>query len=162
MAANEDFTNKLRTEVEKTDTLLEEKLTMDEEKRLGGIEKTKLGATIEEQNQKLGAIKAEIDEKQKIVDEKLKRVTQMRTDNTKEQDKNNRNKKNYAALIAKLEFIESKYDYSSQAKGLRIEDFKDLQMSNLNVNNAIDGFASKLQMTQKEIQEIETRKSMMA
>jgi hypothetical protein len=151
LAANVDFTNKHGIEVEKTDTLLKEKLTMDEEKRLGGIEKVKLAALIEDQSQKLNALKAEIEEKQKIVDEKSKRVGQMRTDNTKETEKSNRNKKNYAALTAKLEFIESKYDYSSQAKGLRIEDFKDLQLSNVSVNNAIDGFATKLQVTQKEI-----------
>jgi len=129
---------------------------------LGNIEKTKLTALIEDQSGKLTALKTENDEKQRVVDEKLKRVTEMRTTSTKEQDRNNRNKKNLAALQAKLEFIESKYDYSSQAKGLRIEDFKDLQVSNSNVNNAIEGFTSKLTTCQKEIQEIETRKSMMA
>ena len=129
---------------------------------MGNIEKTKLTALIEDQSGKLTALKTENDEKQRVVDEKLKRVTEMRTTSTKEQDRNNRNKKNLAALQAKLEFIESKYDYSSQAKGLRIEDFKDLQVSNSNVNNAIEGFTSKLTTCQKEIQEIETRKSMMA
>lgn len=65
-----------------------------------------------------------------------------------------------AALLAKLQFIESKYDYSSGAKQLSLEDFKDLINSNINVNETIEGFNSKLGAVKKEIQSIEAMKNL--
>ena len=54
-----------------------------------------------------------------------------------------------------------KYDYSSQAKQLSLQDFKELMASNTNVNTTIGGFTGKLEVVQKEIQQIETMKNMM-
>ena len=71
--------------------------------------------------------------------------------NLVEKDKNNRYLKANAALKAKLEFIETKYDYSSSAKNLSMQDFRDIIESNLGVNSALDGFTGKLSDIQKEI-----------
>ena len=65
-----------------------------------------------------------------------------------------------AALRAKLEFIESKYDYSSSAKNMSIDDFKELMSSNQNVNTTMVTFNEKLVGIQKEIQSIEAMKNM--
>jgi hypothetical protein len=54
-----------------------------------------------------------------------------------------------AALKAKLEFIENNYDYSSAAKNMSLQDFKDIISSNINVNSSIGEFNSKLSATQK-------------
>jgi cytidylate kinase len=54
-------------------------------------------------------------------------------------------------LKAKLEFIESKYDYSSAAKQMSINDFKELIESNLSVNKTVDAFTSNLDNIKKEI-----------
>lgn len=93
---------------------------------------------------------------------KSKVVNEAKSVNTIEQEKNNRFKKANAALRAKLTFIEDNYDYSSKAKALNLSDFKEIIDSNQNVNSSLHSFAEKLVYTQKEIQEIETRKSMMA
>jgi hypothetical protein len=50
-----------------------------------------------------------------------------------------------------LDFIEQKYDYSSNAKQLSIEDFKELMTSNTNINSTMGGFTDKLLVVQKEI-----------
>lgn len=62
-----------------------------------------------------------------------------------ENEKNMKFSKANAALRAKLEFIESKYDYSSSAKQMSVEDFKELIMSNVSVNNTVSSFTDKLE-----------------
>lgn len=61
-------------------------------------------------------------------------VSEARRLNEAELDKRQRYLKANAALKAKLEFIESQYDYSSSAKQLSLSDFQDLIQSNLGVN----------------------------
>ena len=102
-----------------------------------------------------------IKQKQDEVNGKQKVVTDQSKVNVFEKDKNMRYTKANAALLAKLEFIESKYDYSSQAKQLSVQDFKELIASNTNVNQTFQGFTGKLENVQKEIQQIETMKNMM-
>ena len=60
-----------------------------------------------------------------------------------------------AALRAKLNFIEEKYDYSSSAKHMSIDDFREIVESNLNVNKTIGGFTGKLDQIQKELQQLD-------
>ena len=88
-------------------------------------------------------------------------VQEKRKVNEFEADKSHKYAKANAALRAKLEFIEKNYDYSSTAKQMSIHDFKELMMSNLNVNSTIEGFTGKLEVVQKELQQIETMKNIM-
>ena len=64
-------------------------------------------------------------------------------------------------MKAKLEFIETRYDYTSSAKNMSIQDFKELIESNLNVNGTLTGFTADLQKLQTEIQSLEVQKQMM-
>lgn len=82
---------------------------------------------------------------------RLKLVTEQRKVNTFEKDQNTKYLKQNAALKAKLDFIEQKYDYSSQAKQLSIADFKEIISSNTSVNNTLGGFTGKLENVQKDI-----------
>ena len=88
-------------------------------------------------------------------------MTEQRKANAYEKERNQRAVRSNAALKAKLAFIEEKYDYSSSAKNMSIQDFKELIESNLGVNQSITTFSGKLSNIQKEIQTIETMKSMM-
>ena len=81
----------------------------------------------------------------------MKVVEEARRVNLIEDEKNRKYSKANAALRAKLEFIEQKYDYTSSAKVLKLDDFKDLINSNATVNSTIEGFNSKLADIQKEI-----------
>lgn len=87
----------------------------------------------------------------KAVDEKQKSVFEQRMVKQIETEKNYTFTKNHAALSAKLQFIESNYDYSTQPKNLRLEDFRELVASNNGVNSAVEQFQGHLQKCQKEI-----------
>ena len=50
-----------------------------------------------------------------------------------------------------MEFIEEKYDYTSKAKAMSLQDFKELMQTNLAVNAALQPFTGKLEAVQKEI-----------
>jgi len=95
------------------------------------------------------------------VNQTLKTVEEKRRKSLFEDEKYRKYTKANAALKAKLEFIESKYDYTSSAKGMSLDDFKQLMSSNTNVNSAMSGFTSKLESIQKEIQSMEAMKNMM-
>jgi chromosome segregation ATPase len=117
-------------------------------------------ANIKLQTTELGELKTTIDEKQASVNDKLKKVEEARKVNLFEEEKNRKYAKANAALKAKLDFIETKYDYTSSAKNMSLEDFKDLMNSNSNVNQTMDGFTQKLTGIQKEIQSMEAMKNM--
>jgi len=116
---------------------------------------------VAEQATELKDLSDKISQKQTDVNGKLKLVEEARKVNTFENDKNRKYAKANAALKAKLQFIEDKYDYTSNAKNLSIEDFKELMNSNTSVNNSLTGFAEKLLNVQKEIQSLEAMKNMM-
>lgn len=89
----------------------------------------------------MDALREKINQKQAAVDTKLKEVEKARAENLERDLFNRKFSKANAALKAKLEFIEAKYDYTSSAKSMSLEDFKDLMNSNMSVNNTMDGFA---------------------
>jgi hypothetical protein len=60
----------------------------------------------------------------------LKAVEEARKINLFEEEKNRKYAKANAALKAKLQFIEEKYDYTSSATGLSLDDFRELVQSN--------------------------------
>ena len=132
--ANEDFSNKLRQEVEKHDQLLDELTQLKENLKLTKVKFEETKANIEVQDIDLKNLSETITQKQTEANQQIKTVEEARKVNAVEMDKNLKFAKANAALRAKLDFIESKYDYSTTAKQLSIEDFKDLITSNLNVN----------------------------
>ena len=113
------------------------------------------------QTEHLKGLRETIDKQQTEVNAKLKVVEEARRVNLFEDEKNRKYNKANAALKAKLDFIESKYDYTSSAKEMSIEDFKALINSNSNVNTTMNGFTQKLEKVQKEIQSLEAMKNMM-
>lgn len=158
--SNEDFSNKFREEKEKLDTLIDETVQLVETLRLTKEKFAQTEAHLKVQQAELNDLKKTIDEKQTNVNAKLKEVEEARKVNLFEEEKNRKYAKANAALKAKLDFIETKYDYTSSAKNMSIEDFKDLMNSNTNVNQTMDGFAQKLASIQKEIQSMEAMKNM--
>lgn len=96
-----------------------------------------------------------INKKQGDADAKGRIVAEARKVNEFESEKNKKFMKANAALRAKLNFIEEKYDYSSSAKHMSIDDFREIVESNLNVNKTIGGFTGKLDQIQKELQQLD-------
>ena len=109
----------------------------------------------------MSELKGIIDGKQADVNKRLKVVEEARKINLFEDEKNRKYMQANAALKAKLDFIEQKYDYTSSVKQLSLDDFKELMNSNSHVNETIDGFTQKLGTVQKEIQSLEAMKNLM-
>ena len=141
---NEDFSNKFREEREKHDGLLDELVQLKENLKLTKEKFAVTTKNIEVQDAEIKNLNDQITQKQTEVNNKLKLVEEARKVNVFENEKNRKYGKANAALKAKLNFIEEKYDYTSNAKNLSIEDFKELMQSNTNVNNSLTGFADKL------------------
>lgn len=110
----------------------------------------------------MAELKDIIEKKQTDVNQRLKKVEEARKINLFENEKNRKYAMANAALSAKLQFIEQKYDYTSSVKQLSLDDFKELMSSNAHVNETIEGFTAKLGTTQKEIQTLEATKKMSA
>ena len=100
---------------------------------------------VADQKQMLDELKATIDTKQANVDDTLEKVKEERKINLEEEERNRKLQKANTALKAKLEFIETRYDYTSSAKNMSVQDFKELIESNLNVNGTLSGFTTDLQ-----------------
>lgn len=136
-------------------------MELEEKMRLVVIDDKKNQEKLEVQNNQIKELKEVIDTKQAEVNKKLKKVEEDRKVSNFEEEKFRKFSKANAALKAKLEFIESKYDYTSSAKNMSLEDFKELMNSNANVNSTMGGFTSKLENVQKEIQNLEAMKNML-
>lgn len=157
---NEDFTNKFRDEKTKLDELIDETVEKTEQLRQMKEDLKETEANIKVQTDELNELKTTIADKQEAYNEKLKKVQEARKLNLFEEDKNRKFSKANAALKAKLDFIEANYDYTSSAKNMTLEDFKDLMSTNSSVNQTMDGFTQKLVAIQKEIQSMEAMKNM--
>jgi long-subunit acyl-CoA synthetase (AMP-forming) len=103
------------------------------------------------QDEQIKEITAVNEQKQKDVNDRLKRVEEARKLNLFEDEKNRKLGKVNAAHKAKMQFIEEKYDYTSKAKSMALQDFKELMETNDGVNTSITPFTAKLEEVQKEI-----------
>ena len=56
--------------------------------------------------------------------------------------------------MAKQEFIEANYDYTSTPNELNIDIFKKIVASNNDVNETVEGFVGKVDGVKKEVQKI--------
>lgn len=158
---NTEFQKKLFEETEKHDNLLDELTNRKESYRLALAKNDETEEILKVQQDELDARKVENETKENDRKEQLKKVEQMRKDNIFEDEKHRQFQKLNAALKAKLEFIEEKYDYTSAVKNLSITDFVDLINAHNTVNNTMGGFKDKLADVQQQIQQIEAEKNMM-
>ena len=58
------------------------------------------------------------------------------------------------ALLAKKQFIEANYDYTSTADNMSLEVFKNIVNSNTAVNETVQGFVGKVTDVKKEVSKI--------
>ena len=63
-----------------------------------------------------------------------------------------------AALKAKLQFIQTKFDFTSNVNLLNTDDFKTLVTSNDMVNLTVKEFVGRLDVVKEEIQKYEAMK----
>ena len=151
----EGLEGKVSDEKDKYDDLLNEKLVLDRitEEMKNNLDKNT--ATVEQQDGDIGELKTVTDE----LDKEVKDLNNQNTDaialNKEVENKYRRLAKTNLALQAKLEFLFKNYDFSSNVKGLRLEDFRNLVMSNEKVNENVSSFTDKLAKTKEDVMRFE-------
>ena len=157
---NEEFRKKLREESEKHDQLIDDVVELREKFRLAKEQFDEVTVKIEKETEELKTLKDKIKVDQTEHDALLKKVEEARKVNLFEEEKNRKYSKANAALTAKLDFIEQKYDTSSAAEKLEKRDFDDLIASNINVNTVMETFKGKLDIVKAEIKKREAEMAM--
>jgi hypothetical protein len=151
----EGLENKVDDEKDKYDDLLNEKLVLDRLSELMAQDLEKNKVVTEQQDVEIGELKGQTGELDKEVKDLNNQSEESKIFNREVENKYRRLAKANLALKAKLEFLFKNYDYSSNVKGLRIEDFKNLVMTNEKVNENVNSFADKLAKTKEDVMKFE-------
>ena len=131
---NRELATKLADEKANHDKLLHDKLELDKQME----NNTKLEKELNDKNAQttevLTQLKAKIDEQTKVTDELTAKVEEAKKINKTEEEKYRKLVQQNAALKAKLEFIQSKYDFTTNVNVLKSDDFQQLMSTNEIVN----------------------------
>lgn len=127
---NQELVSKLGDEKKKYETLLDEKLEIDEKLIIStkAFEETK--EKIIAQDKVIEEFKAKIEAQTKVTDELTHKIDEEKKINRVEEEKFRKLAQMNAALKAKLQFIESKYDFTTNVNVLNSDDFKSLMNTN--------------------------------
>ena len=127
---NQELLIKLDEEKKKFESLLDEKMDIDEKLRLAtkAYEETK--EKLAAQQEVIDKLKAQIEGQSKITEDLTARVEEEKKINKLEDEHYRKLGQMNAALKAKLEFIQTKYDFTTNVNVLHSDDFKTLMTSN--------------------------------
>ena len=101
---------------------------------------SELGELKVKEDEQIATLTDENNQFQADVNGKKKNLEVERNTFEKQRDNNNIFKLNNAALRAKLEFIEDNYDQGTQAQALDLEYFRQIVLSNQEVNDTLSSF----------------------
>ena len=121
---------KLDEEKKKYEGLLDEKMDIDEKLALAtkAYEETK--ERLKAQQEVIDKLKAQIEGQSKVTEDLNTKLDEEKKINKVEEERFRRLAQMNAALRAKLEFIQSKYDFTTNVNILQSDDFKQLMNSN--------------------------------
>lgn len=127
---NQELVAKHEDEKKKYETLLDEKLEIDEKLSISikAFEETK--EKIAGQELVIADFKAKIEAQTKVTDDLTQKIDEEKKVNRLEEERFRKLAQMNAALKAKLEFIESKYDFTTNVNHLNSDDFKSLMNTN--------------------------------
>ena len=134
---NQELIGKLEEEKKKYEGLLDEKLEIDEKllQATRDLEDTK--AKLAAQEIFIGELRAKIDAQSKITEDLNAKTEEEKKVNKVEEERFRKLAQTNAALKAKLEFIQSKYDFTTNVKVLNTDDFNSLMNSNNTVSPSL-------------------------
>ena len=139
--ANFNRLQKERIEVEETLVRTQDVLAIDTEE-------------VKEQDLILAELKREIEAEQAAVDALEESVGAANVVKKAQDEKHRHVQQQNTALLAKQEFIEANYDYTSTPNELNVDVFKKIVASNKDVNETVEGFVGKVDGVKKEVQKI--------
>ncbi len=121
---------KLDEEKKKFEQLLDEKLELDEKMKLTNKSFEETKAKNEQTTEVIRGLKDNIDAQTKVTEDLSQRVEEAKKTNKIEEEKFRKLAQMNAALKAKLEFIQTKYDFTTNVNHLNSDDFKTLMTTN--------------------------------
>lgn len=127
---NQELIAKLDEEKKKYESLLDEKLEIDEKLTIATAlyEETKI--KLKAQEEVITQLRAQIEAQSKITEGLSLKVEEEKKVNKIEEERFRKLAQMNAALKAKLEFIQSKYDFTTNVNMLNSDDFRTLMTSN--------------------------------
>ena len=151
VAHNNELFAKLEEEKKKYEGLLDEKLEVDERLLLAtkAFEETKV--KLHDQEEVITKLRAQIEAQQKVTEELAAKVEEEKKVNKIEEERFRKLAQMNAALRAKLDFIQQKYDFTTNVSVLNSDDFKSLMTSNEMVNTTIGDLMGRVNTIKTEI-----------
>jgi chromosome segregation ATPase len=127
---NQELIGKLDEEKKKYEGLLDEKLEIDEHLRVATRDMEETKSKLAEQDAFVADLKAKIEAQTKVTEELNAKTEEERKINRLEEERFRKLGQMNAALRAKLEFIQAKYDFTTNIKVLNTDDFNSLVSTN--------------------------------
>lgn len=148
---NTELQQRLEEEKKKYEGLLDEKLEIDERLAITLKNLDFYKDKLLEQEDMIKDLKAKIDKQQGVADDLTAHVEDERKINKIEEERYRKLAQMNAALKAKLQFIQTKFDFTSNVNVLNTDDFKTLVTSNDQVNLTVKEFVGRLDVVKEEI-----------
>ena len=142
----------------KFEGLLDEKMDVEETLKRTNENFENVREKLRDQYGVIDKLKGHIDGQQKIVTDIQNALEEEEKVHKIEEERYRRLAQTNAALKAKLDFINSKFDISSNVNHLNSDDFKKLMTSNNLVNDTVREFVNKLDVVKEEMQRHEALK----
>lgn len=134
----EEFQGKVEEEKRKFDELKKERLDLEEKLKLTIANLEEHKKKIEDQGKQLEDLRAQIDTKKASVATLENSIVEETKVHTKEERDNRKLAKDNAALQAKLKFIREKYDFNSNVRNLKPDEFTELENTNTEVRRIVN------------------------
>lgn len=132
--ANEDLSNKLKDEKKKFEDLLSGRQDIEEKIKRKTEKMNDDKLVVADQESKLAELRSLIDAEQAVYDEQSAELDLAKKQNKFEEMRSRDLSKKFAALTAKLDFIEQGYDYKGNVQGMNLEVFRQLMQTNQSVS----------------------------
>ena len=149
---------KLTTEQKNFDKLQEDKMNGEEELRLKNVQLEEDTIEVEKQNKILKDLQEKIDKEEAEVQALMEKTSEQKALFKKYDEMNRYLQQTYTSLAAKKEFIEDKYDYTTNVKNFKLPVFDQVINSNLSVNNTVADFMKKVSTEQDSVTEMLSKK----
>ena len=113
---------------------------------------------MEKQNKILKDLQEKIDKEEAEVQALMEKTSEQKALFKKYDEMNRYLQQTYTSLAAKKEFIEDKYDYTTNVKNFKLPVFDQVINSNLSVNNTVADFMKKVSTEQDSVTEMLSKK----
>ena len=148
---NAEMEQKMKEEMIKYEGLLDEKMDVEETLKRTNETFENVREKLRDQYGVIDKLKGQIGAQQNVVDDIVSALEEESKVHKVEEERYRKLSQTNAALKAKLDFINSKFDIASNVNHLNSDDFKSLMTTNNLVNDTVREFVTKLDVVKEEM-----------